>query len=58
MHEAAAVMGLPVHPKDVIYLDIARNRQYTGAKLNKRLKSDIDAACDTIADIWPRVTQS
>jgi hypothetical protein len=57
MYEAAIGMGITVRPKDVIYLDIGRNRHFTGAKLNKRLKSDIDAACDTIADIWPRVSQ-
>ncbi|MFC6647321.1 hypothetical protein ACFQBQ_17440 [Granulicella cerasi] len=58
MHEAVTSCGINVHPRDVIYLDIARNRHYTGAKLNKRLKSDIDAACDTIADIWPKITQT
>jgi|SRR5579885_1377658 len=58
MHEAAAVGQLGAHPKDVIYLDVSRQNQYTGTALNKRLKRDIDAACETIADIWPRIKQS
>ena len=55
MHEASVVCGLAVHPKDVVYLDVSRLAQHSGAKLNSRLKRDIDAACDTIADIWPRI---
>jgi hypothetical protein len=58
MHEASVVGSLGVQPRDVIYLDVSRQTQYTGAKLNKRLKRDIDAACETIADIWPRIKQS
>lgn len=58
MHEAAALGALAVQPKDIIYLDVSRQTQYTGSALNKRLKRDIDAACETIADIWPRIKQS
>jgi hypothetical protein len=58
MHEAAASDGLGVKPADVIYLDVSRQRRFTGKKLNKRLKRDIDAALETIADIWPQVKQS
>lgn len=57
MHEAASSENLPVHPADVIYLDITRKEQYTGKKLNKQLKKNIDAACETIADIWPKLKQ-
>lgn len=57
MHEAAYNANLPVHPADVIYLDITRHTQYTGKKLNKQLKKNIDAACETIADIWPKLKQ-
>ena len=57
MHEAAAGAELPVHPADVVYLDIARKMQYTGKKLNKQLKKNIDAACETIEDIWPKLKQ-
>jgi hypothetical protein len=57
MHEASALIGLGVDPKNVVYLDVSRNEQHSGAKLNKQLKRDIDAACETIEDIWPRVKQ-
>src|SRR5262249_39316954 len=56
-HEASVLAGLGVTARSVIYLDVLRQEQYTGAKLNPRLKKDIDAACETIADIWPRVKQ-
>lgn len=58
MHEAAMIDELGVAPSNVIYLDVSRQRQFTGKKLNKQLKRDIDAACETIEDIWPRVKQS
>jgi hypothetical protein len=58
MHEAASGEELGVRPADVIYLDVFRQRQFNGNKLNKQLKRDIDAACETIADIWPKVRQS
>ena len=57
MHEASLSLELAVSPRDVIYLDVARNQQHTGEKLNKLLKRDIDAACETIEDIWPKVKQ-
>jgi hypothetical protein len=57
MHEAAMAEEFGVTPSDVIYLDVSRQRQFTGKKLNKQLKRDIDAACETIEDIWPRVKQ-
>jgi hypothetical protein len=58
VHEAASGEELGVRPADVIYLDVSRQRQFNGKKLNKQLKRDIDAACETIADIWPKVKQS
>jgi hypothetical protein len=57
MHEAASVAELPVRPADIIYLDITRKTQYTGKTLNKQLKKNIDAACETIEDIWPKLKQ-
>lgn len=57
MHEAALGKDIEIAPKNVIYLDVARNEQYSGEKLNKQLKKDIDAACETIEDIWPKVKQ-
>lgn len=58
MHEAAETDQLGVRAKDVIYLDVSRRAQYTGAKLNRRLKREVDAACETIQDIWPRLKQT
>ncbi len=58
MYEAAMVEQLGVKPSNVVYLDVSRQQQFTGKKLNKRLKQDIDAACETIEDIWPRVKQA
>lgn len=57
MHEAASASELGVLPKDVIYLDVSRQARYAGKQMNKRLLRDIEAACETIADIWPRIRQ-
>jgi len=57
MYEAAGSSGVPVYPADVVYLDITRQNQYSGKKLNKQLKKNIDAACETIQDIWPKLKQ-
>jgi hypothetical protein len=54
MHEAGSLDQLLVKPQDVVYLDVSRNARYSGAKLNKRLKKDIDAALATIQDMWVR----
>src|SRR6185437_5782553 len=47
MHEASVSKDIEVKPQDVIYLDVSRNEQHCGEKLNKKLKKDIDAACET-----------
>ncbi len=57
MHEAASAAQLGVKPKDVVYLDVSRKEQYNGAKLNPKLKKDIDAALATIQDMWPNIKQ-
>jgi hypothetical protein len=36
MYEASISKNLTVKPKDVIYLDVSRNEQYNGEKLNHR----------------------
>jgi hypothetical protein len=58
MHEAAIAEELGVTPANVVYLNVLRQGQFTGKKLNKQLKRDIDAACETIGDIWSKVKQS
>jgi hypothetical protein len=57
MFEAAVALELGVRPKDVVYLDVSRQGQKTGAKLNKSLKRDVDAALATIQDMWANIKQ-
>jgi hypothetical protein len=57
MHEASSVQGLGVKPKDVLYVDVSRERTLTGEKLNKKLKKEIDAALTTIQDMWGNLKQ-
>jgi hypothetical protein len=57
MYEAASGDQLGIKPEDIIYLDVSRRVQYTGKKLNKRLKKDIDAALATIQDMWASIKQ-
>jgi len=57
MYEAAASAQLGVKPKDVVYLDVSRKEQHTGAKLNTSLKKQIDAALATIQDMWVNIKQ-
>jgi hypothetical protein len=57
MVEAAFAQQLGVRPKNVVYLDVSRQAHYTGARLNKRLKKDIDAALATIQDMWASIKQ-
>jgi hypothetical protein len=55
MYEAAAAAGLAVKPKDVVYLDVVRNEQHTGAKMKAALKKEVEAACDNIEALWPTI---
>jgi hypothetical protein len=57
MYEAASTDQLGIKPEGIIYLDVSRRVQYTGKKLNKRLKKDIDAALATIQDMWASIKQ-
>jgi hypothetical protein len=57
MYEAASSAQLGVKPKDVVYLDVSRKEQHTGAKLNTSLKKQIDAALATIQDMWVNIKQ-
>ena len=58
MYEAAFKEQLGVSPKHAVYLDVSRQEQYNGAKLNKKLKKDIDAALATIQDMWANIKQT
>lgn len=57
MSEAALQAELGVRPQDVVYLDVSRREQYSGRKLNKALKKNIDAAMATIQDMWNNIRQ-
>jgi len=57
MYEAGFNHQLGVKPKDVVYLDVLRQTHHTGAKLNKRLKKDVDAALTTIQEMWENIKQ-
>jgi hypothetical protein len=52
---AAQRENLPVAPKDVIYVEVEHGTQHSGAKRGTRVMRDIDAACQTIEDIWPKL---
>jgi hypothetical protein len=47
--------NLPVTPKDIIYVDVERGVEYSGRTVRKRLRKDIEAACQTIEDVWPKL---
>jgi hypothetical protein len=53
--EAAIKDGLPISPKNVIYVEVEHGVQHSGAKRGARIMRDIDAACQTIEDVWPRL---
>jgi hypothetical protein len=57
MHEAANSKGLGVKPRDVLYVDVTRQNTASGEKLNKKLKKEIDAALETIQDMWGNIRQ-
>lgn len=52
---AAQARKLPVKPQNIIYLDVVRGQEHRGAKTRARLMRDVDAACQTIEDVWPRL---
>ncbi len=52
---AAQRENLPIAPKDVIYVEVEHGVQHSGAKRGSRVMRDIDAACQTIEDVWPRL---
>ena len=57
MHEAASQQNLAVKPKDVLYLDVSHQTCFTGEKLNKKLKKEVDAAIATMQDMWGNIKQ-
>ncbi|MGC1687568.1 MAG: hypothetical protein WA734_18220 [Candidatus Acidiferrales bacterium] len=54
-YAAAQAANLPVLPKDVIYVEVEHGTQHSGVAKRSRLQKDIEAACQTIEDVWPRL---
>jgi hypothetical protein len=54
-YAAAQAANLPVLPKDVIYVEVERGIQHSGVSRRSRLQRDIEAACQTIEDVWPKL---
>lgn len=52
---AAQAARLPVLPKDVIYVEVEHGTQHSGVKRRARLQRDIEAACQTIEDVWAKL---
>jgi hypothetical protein len=50
---AACRSGCEAAPGDVFYVDVRRGAVHRVARLRSRVARDIEAACETIADIWP-----
>jgi hypothetical protein len=55
MYAAAQAANLPVLPKDIIYVEVEHGTQHSGVKKRARLQRDIEAACQTIEDVWPKL---
>jgi hypothetical protein len=55
LFEAARVGGLQIPARSVLYIDVARGAEHRGARLGAQLARDVEAACETISDIWDRI---
>lgn len=55
MFEAVHAAGLPLPAAGVLYLDVQRGKEHRGARAGSRMKSDIEATCKTISDIWEKI---
>lgn len=55
MFEAVHAAGLPLPAAGVLYLDVQRGKEHRGARAGSRMKSDIEAACKTISNIWDSI---
>jgi hypothetical protein len=53
MFEAAIEGGLLLQPAGVLILDVPRGNVHRVARVRSRIKRDIEAACETIANVWP-----
>jgi hypothetical protein len=52
---AGEAAGLGSKQSTVMVIDVPRGVRYEATKLGSRLAREIDAACETIADVWQRL---
>jgi hypothetical protein len=55
MFEGASVAGLGLSSSSILLLDVPRQVVHRGARMRSKTSRDIEAACQTIADIWPSI---
>ncbi len=55
MFEAALANSLNFPSSQILYVDVPRGMRYKGARLGARMRANIEAACQTIAAIWPTI---
>lgn len=55
MYESCELGGLHLSSSNILYLDISRGLAIKGARVGSRRVADIEATCDTITDIWPKI---
>jgi hypothetical protein len=53
MFEAASQAGLGLPASGVLIFDVPRGKTYPAMKAGVRMRRDIEAACQNIANIWP-----
>ena len=54
-YAAAQLRSCRSYQKDVIYVEVEHGTQHSGVKKRARLQRDIEAACQTIEDVWPKL---
>jgi hypothetical protein len=57
-YEAALAAGMNISPSHVLYLDISRGLQHSGARARTRLTRDIQAACENIEAMWDGIKKA
>ena len=55
LYEATINSDHEVKPANLLYLDVRRNKKHKGARVGSRIASDMKAACETIAEMWPNI---
>lgn len=55
LFEAASVALPDLSSSSILYLELARGVEHRGARVGARTRREIEAACETIAAIWPSI---